>query len=397
MSQASNPSSSAEAAKIGAKTGAETAAPIAFIDLKAQQAGIRDRIEARLKAVLDHGQYINGPEIGELEEALAARAGAADAVAVASGTDALIIAMMGEGIGAGDAAFIPSFTYNATVNAVLVCGAQPIFVDVDRKTFNMDPDDLTAKIEAVKAEGRLTPRAVVPVDLFGLPADYTRIGAIAAEHGMDVLADAAQSFGGRMGNRPVGSLAPITGTSFFPAKTLGCYGDGGAMFSDTKERAELWRSLRWHGTDEKRRLSVRVGINGRMDTMQAAVLLEKLAIFDDELSARNRIAARYDARLKEVMDLPARPVDVQPSWGLYSITVEDRAKVQETLKEAGIPSAIYYQVPCHKMEAFTDHAPEEGLPVTEWLAERILSLPMHPYMTDDQVDRVCDTLIPALG
>ncbi len=374
-----------------------SASPIAFIDLKAQQKPIRERIEARLKAVLDHGAYINGPEIKELEEMLVTRTGAGDAVAVSSGTDALIIAMMGEEIGQGDAVFIPSFTYNATANAVLVCGATPIFVDVRKDTFNMDPVDLRDKIDAVVEEGRLRPRAVVPVDLFGLPADYTTIGAIAAEHDMTMIADAAQSFGGRVGNRAVGTLAPMSGTSFFPAKTLGAYGDGGAIFSDTAERGELWRSLRWHGTDENRRLSIRVGINGRLDTMQAAVLLEKLAIFDQELENRNRIAARYDAQLSAHMTLPARPADVQPSWGLYSITVPDRAKSQAVLKDAGIPTAVYYPVPCHKMEAFADLAPAQGLPTTEWLADTILALPMHPYLTEDEVDRVCETLIPTLN
>ncbi|MGF1456130.1 MAG: DegT/DnrJ/EryC1/StrS family aminotransferase [Alphaproteobacteria bacterium] len=370
--------------------------PIAFIDLKAQQKPIRERIEARLKAILDHGAYINGPEIKELEEALVARTGAADAVGVSSGTDALVIAMMGEDIGPGDAVFIPSFTYNATANAVLVCGATPVFVDVREDTFNMDPVDLRDKIDAVAEEGRLRPRAVVPVDLFGLPADYATIGAIAAEHDMIMMADAAQSFGGRAGNRAVGTLAPITGTSFFPAKTLGAYGDGGAIFTDTAERGELWRSLRWHGTDETRKLSVRVGINGRLDSMQAAVLLEKLTIFDQEIENRNRVAARYDTHLSAHMTLPARPADVQPSWGLYSITVPDRAKSQAVLKEAGIPTAIYYPVPCHKMDAFAAYAPAEGLATTERLAETILALPMHPYLSESDVDRVCETLIPTL-
>ncbi len=373
-----------------------TDTPIAFIDLKAQQALIRPRIEARLKAVLDHGRYINGPEIDELEEQLKARSGAADAVGVASGTDALVIALMGEGVGAGDAVFAPSFTYNATINAILMLGAEPIFVDVDRKSFNMDPAHLRAQIDKVVEEGRLRPRAVMPVDLFGLPADYAAINPIAAEHDMAVIADAAQSFGGRVGNTAVGALAEMTTTSFFPAKTLGCYGDGGAMFCDTEERGELWRSLRWHGTDEARRISVRIGINGRLDSMQAGVLLEKLSIFDDELEARNRVAARYDAHLKGTIDMPARPDGVQPSWGLYSITVPDRSKVQAALKDADVPHAIYYPVPCHKMEAFAAHAPEDGLPNTEWLAEHILSLPMHPYLTEDQVDRAAETVKAAL-
>ncbi len=366
--------------------------PIAFIDLKAQQARIRERIEARLMAVLDHGRYINGPEIDELEERLAAHCGAADVVAVASGTDSLVIAMMAEGVGPGDAVFVPSFTYNATVNAVLMLGAEPVFVDVDRRSFNMDAEDLKQRIQTVADEGRLKPRMVIPVDLFGLPADYARIGAIAADWDMDVMADAAQSYGGRVGNRAVGTLAPMSSTSFFPAKSLGCYGDGGALFADSKERGEIWRSIRWHGTDEHRRVSVRVGLNGRMDSMQAAIVLEKLEIFDDEVKAKTRLAARYDANLRDVIDLPARPADVQPSWGLYSVCVEDRARVQDALKAADIPSAVYYAVPCHKMGAFEAHAPADGLANTEWLADHILSLPMHPYLTDDQVDRVCDVI-----
>lgn len=369
---------------------------IAFIDLKAQQARIRERVEARIKAVLDHGRYINGPEIEELEERLKAHCGAVDAVAVGNGTDALLLALWGEDIGPGDAVFVPSFTYNATVNAVLVCRATPIMVDVDTRSFNMCPKDLSAKIEQVKEAGELRPRMVVPVDLFGLPADYGTISKIAAEHDMLVVSDGAQSYGGGIGNRKVGTLAPMTSTSFFPAKTLGCYGDGGAMFCDSAEKGELWRSLRWHGTDEARRISVRVGINGRLDSMQAAIVLEKLEIFDDELRARNRIAARYDARLSEKLEIPARPDGVHSSWGLYSITLEDRDRVQAALKEADIPTAIYYPVPCHKMPAFAPHAPEEGLPNTEWLADHILSLPMHPYLTENEVDRVCDVVLAAL-
>ncbi|MFP4004729.1 MAG: DegT/DnrJ/EryC1/StrS family aminotransferase [Alphaproteobacteria bacterium] len=371
--------------------------PVAFIDLKAQQAAIRDRIEARIKAVLDHGQYINGPEIAELEEALKAYSGAADAVAVASGTDALVIALMAEGVGAGDAVFVPGFTYNATANAVLMTGAEPVFVDVDRRTFNMCPDDLAAKAEAVAAEGRVRPRAVIAVDLFGLPAHYPAISTVAERHGMPVMADAAQSFGGARGNARVGTLAPVTATSFFPAKTLGCYGDGGAIFATDPARGELWRSIRWHGTDDARRDSVRVGMNGRMDSIQAAVLLEKLEIYDGELARRREIAARYDAALADVLDLPARPKDVAPSWGLYSVTVPERDRLRSGLQERGIPAAIYYQTPLHLMPAFADYAPAGGLPACEALAAEILSLPMHPYLSDDQVDRVCEAVREELG
>lgn len=371
--------------------------PIAFIDLKAQQALIRERIEARIKAVLDHGQYINGPEIAELEEALKNYTGAADAVAVASGTDALVIALIAEGVGAGDAVFVPGFTYNATANAVLLAGAEPVFVDVDRHTFNMCPHDLAAKAEAVAEEGRLVPRAVIAVDLFGLPAPYPAIGETAERHGMPVIADAAQSFGGARGNARVGTLAPATGTSFFPAKTLGCYGDGGAMFATDAERGEIWRSIRWHGTDDERRDSIRVGLNGRMDSIQAAVLLEKLKLYDGELARRHEIAARYDAAFGDVIDLPARPEGVSPSWGLYSVTVPERDRLREALARRNIPTAVYYATPLHLMPAFAGHAPAGGLPNCEALAREILSLPLHPYLSDAQVDYICEAVREEVG
>ncbi len=371
-------------------------APIAFVDLKAQQARIRPQIEAALSAVLDHGQYINGPEIGELENALASWTGAADVVLCGNGTEALEIAMMGEGIGHGDAVFTPAFTYNATASAILMVGAEPVFVDVEAETFNMDAADLARKIEAVQREGRLRPRLVIPVDLFGRPADYPAISSVAAHFGLGILADGAQSFGGRQDGRWVGNIAPMTTTSFFPAKALGCYGDGGAIFSQSREKAEVWRSIRWHGTDEGRKDSIRIGTNGRMDSMQAAVVLAKLSIFDDELKARRRIAALYDERLGAVLDLPARQPGTESGWGLYSIVLDHRDRVREALAAAGIPTAVYYQKPLHHMKAFAAFAPQEGLPVSEALCTRIMSLPMHPYLTEAQVHRICDTLIAAL-
>lgn len=370
--------------------------PIAFIDLKAQQARIRDKVEARLKAVLDHGQYINGPELAELEEQLCAFTGAADCVGVASGTDSLIIAIMGEGIGAGDAVFIPGFTYNATANAVLLAGATPVFVDVKPDTFNMDPADLAMKIEAVKEAGELTPKMVIPVDLFGLPADYTNLGKVARTYDLTMMGDAAQSFGGTVGNSRVGALCEITSTSFFPGKGLGAYGDAGALFTTDKEKGEIWRSIRWHGTDAARAESVRVGFNGRLDSMQAAVLLEKLAIFPEELELRAKIAAQYDARLAEKLTLPAREDGFRSSWGYYTVTVPGRDAVREKLDAAGIPTAVYYRQPLHQMAAFKPYAPEGGLPVCEKLTGEVLSLPMHPYLTEAQVDLVCDTLLAAI-
>ena len=374
----------------------EELAPIQFIDLNAQQARIRDDVEARIKAVLDHGAYINGPEIADLEKALADWTGAADVVLCGNGTEALEIAMMGEGVGPGDAVFIPAFTYNATASAVLMVGATPVFVDVDETTFNIDPADLEAKVKAVLETGKLRPKMIVTVDLFGMPADYQPIGKIAQANDLSVLADGAQSFGGQQNNKRVGNIAPMTATSFFPAKTLGCYGDGGAIFSDTVERAEIWRSIRWHGTDESRKESVRIGTNGRMDSMQAAVVLAKLEIFDSELSRRTEIAAMYNELLGQKVQLPVPPRNTVSGWGLYSVLVEDRNRVQAVLKAAGIPTAIYYSQPLHEMTAFRDYAPEGGLPVCESLSQRILSLPMHPYLTDEQVRYIGETLAAAV-
>ena len=365
---------------------------ISFIDLVAQQRRIRPAIERRLQAVLDHGRYIAGPEIEELEELLAARTGAGAAVACASGTAALIIPLFAMNVKAGDAVFIPSFTYNATANAVLVTGATPVFVDIDPATFNMDMDDLKAKIAEVRARGDLEPRCIIPVDMFGSPADYAAVAAIAAKEGMSVLADGAQSFGGALGNRAVGNLAPATSTSFFPGKALGAYGDAGAVLAQDADDAEDWMSIRWHGTDAERKTSVRVGFNGRMDTFQAAVLLEKLAIFDDELAARRQVAATYDGRFSGFARPQTHLADAQSGCAYYSMCVKNRDAVVEQVNKMGVPTAIYYTTPLHKMPAFADYAPENGLPATDAVADEIFALPMHPYLTPDQVDYICDVV-----
>jgi dTDP-4-amino-4,6-dideoxygalactose transaminase len=370
---------------------------ISFIDLKAQQRRIRGRVEARLKAVLDHGRYIAGPEIDELEEALAARTGAAAALACSSGTSALIIPLMARGIGEGDAVFVPAFTYNATANAILLAGATPVFVDIDPNTYNIDPADLERRIESTVRAGRLRPAAAMPVDLFGSPADYRAIGAIAAKHGLHILADGAQSYGGRLDGRWVGSLAPETATSFFPGKALGAYGDAGAILTMEPDILERWRSIRWHGTDAARKNSVCVGFNARMDSFQAAVLLEKLAIFDDELAARARVAAVYDARLSRVAQPQRHVAGAQSGYGYYSVRLKRRDDVAAKLKERGVPTAIYYATPLHKMPAFAAFAPEGGMPASDRVAAEILSLPMHPYLTPDQVDYICDCVIDAAG
>lgn len=365
---------------------------IAFIDLKAQQRRIRGNVEKRLQAVLDHGRYIAGPEIDELEEKLAERTGARAAVACASGTAALIVPLLAAGVTDGDAVFLPAFTYNATANAVLLTGATPVFVDIDPGNYAMDADDLEAKLQVVRKSGDLRPRAIIPVDLFGSPADYRRLGKIAAREGLFLLADGAQSFGGRLDGRWVGDLAPATATSFFPGKALGAYGDAGAMFTQNADDVEHWESIRWHGTDVARKESVRVGFNGRMDTFQAAVLLEKLAIFDDELAARERIAKIYDARLAGVGRPQTHLNGAKSGYAYYALCAANRDEVVAKVSSYGVPTAIYYATPLHRMPAFAQYAPAGGLPVTERVASEIFSPPMHPYLTPEQANYICDAI-----
>jgi UDP-2-acetamido-2-deoxy-ribo-hexuluronate aminotransferase len=369
---------------------------IAFVDLKTQQRRIREAVEARLKAVLDHGRYIAGPEIEELEELLAERTGAKAAVACANGTAALLIPLLAREICAGDAVFVPAFTYNATANAILLTGATPVFVDIDPATFNIDPADLERRINDVRERGALTPRAVIPVDLFGSPADYRAISTITSREELYMLADGAQSFGGRLDDRLVGDLAPATATSFFPGKSLGAYGDAGAILTQDADDRECWESIRWQGTDEARKNSIRIGFNGRMDSFQAAVLLEKLDIFDDELAARRRIADIYNNRLSHI-GAPQRHGDGAVSgYGYYALRIPNRDYVVKSLKEAGVPTAVYYATPLHKMPAFEAYAPVGGLPETEKVSGDILSLPMHPYLTPDQVDYICGAVEAAV-
>ncbi len=370
--------------------------PIAFIDLKAQQARIRDRIEARFAAVLDHGAYINGPEVAELEAALCAFTGAEAALAVANGTDALVIAMMAMDLKAADAVFIPAFTYNATASAVILAGATPVFVDVRGRDFNLDPDDLERRIDAVTREGRLQPRLVLAVDLFGIPANYERIFAIAERHGLSVLGDAAQSFGARWSGRWAGNIAPVTATSFFPAKALGGYGDGGALMFRDRSTWEACEQIRWHGTDAGRKESVRVGFNGRLDSLQCAVVAEKLTLFPDELERRREIAAIYDQRLANHIDPQAFGAGCESGYGLYTVAIDRRDEVQAALKADGVPTAIYYPQILPRMQAFAAYATGDGYPQAERLSGRVLSLPMHPYLSDPQAHYVADRLIEAV-
>ena len=369
-----------------------------FVDLKQQYARLKPLIDARIHAVLDHGQYILGPEVGELEAELARRAGARHCLTVASGTDALIMPLMARGIGRGDAVFVPGFTFTATAEAILLLGASPVFVDVDPHTFLIDLADLERRIAATKAAGQLAPKAVIAVDLFGLPVDYPKLQAIADAHDLFVIADAAQSLGGRFHGRPVGSLAPVTATSFYPAKPLGCYGDGGAIFTDDDELAAVLKSIRVHGEGKSRYDTVRVGLNARFDTIQAAVLLAKLPSFQDELDARDRLARHYSARLSNRVQTPVMPDGLFCAWAQYTIRVANRDAVRAKLGEAGIPTAIYYPTPMHLAEAYRTHGEGEGsLPVSEALCREVLSLPMHPFLSDADADRVCDGVLAAVG
>jgi len=379
--------------------------PIAFFDMQAQQRLIRGEIDRRIAAVLDSGRFVQGPEVEELEAQLAAFAGARHCVGVSSGTDALQIAMMAEGIGRGDAVFLPAFTYTATAEVPLVLGATPIFVDVDPATFNLDLADLAGRIALVEREGRLRPRAVIGVDLYGLPADWPGIEALCAPRDMFLLDDAAQAFGGALQGRRLGAWAHATALSFYPTKTLGCYGDGGALLTDDADRAALYRSLRTHGEGTTRYEVLRTGMNGRLDTIQAAVLLAKLPLLDDELAARRRVAGTYAARLAGAVGLPQEFEGARSAWGLYTITLRDadqRAAVQAALQRAGVPSAIYYPRPLHHQPAYAAHhaASLAGgpppLPASEALCARVLSLPMHGYLDEDQAGRVAAALLSAL-
>lgn len=365
--------------------------PIAFLDLPAQQKRLGPALRARVDAVLDHCRFVMGPEVAELEQRLADWCGAKECVGVSSGTDALQIVMMAEGIGRGDAVFLPAFTYTATAEVPLVLGATPVFVDVDPSTFQIDPEHLRARIRAVKEAGKLTARAIVGVDLFGQPAPWPELRNIAEEEGLFLLADCAQSFGAVLEGKPLGREATATTLSFFPSKPLGGYGDGGAILTDDPERAALYRSLRTHGEGGTRYEVLRTGMNGRLDTLQAAVLLAKLDGFKEELARRDAIAQAYDAGLAETVQVPVRVPGSESAWAIYAILLKDpaeRAPLQARLKDRGVPSAIYYPLPLHKQPAYRDHHDGTALPVSEDLAQRILALPIHPELTDDDVARV---------
>ena len=370
-------------------------APIQFLDLKPQRARIEAALRRRFDAILESCQFVLGREVGELEAALAAYCGAAHCVTVSSGTDALQIALMAAGIGRGDAVFLPAFTYTATAEVVLVLGATPVFVDVDPATFQIDPAHLQARIDGVR-HGPLRPRAIIGVDLFGQPCDWDAIAAIAAAEDLLTIDDCAQAFGATLHGARLGSQATATATSFFPSKPLGAYGDGGALFTQDAETAALYRSLRSHGEGTMRYDVLRTGMNGRMDTLQAAVLLCKLETFDADLARRARVAARYDARLGGAVTVPARVPDSTSVWAAYAILLPDdgtRDRMQAKLKAAGVPTAIYYPRPLHHQPAYKSAHDGTALPVSEDLCGRILSLPIYPDLPDEAVERICAAVL----
>ena len=370
---------------------------IPFIDLGAQRDYLGIKIDEAIERVLAHGQYILGPEVHRLEEQLALYTGRKYAVSCANGTDALHLVLLAQGVGPGDAVFVPSFTFAATAEVVSLVGAMPVFVDVHADTFNMDGASLREACEMVRRAKELKPCGVIGVDLFGQSADYDALNSVASEYGMWFMVDAAQSFGALSSSRQSCSYGVAATTSFFPAKPLGCYGDGGAVFVDDEELALKLRSLRMHGQGEHKYDTVHVGLNSRLDTLQAAILLEKLAIFPEEVGRRNGIAARYNNALDDLVETPFIGEHASSVWAQYTIKLKGRDDVADALKQRGIPTAIYYPRPLHQQKAYCNGLlPPGGLPLSEALASEVLSLPMHPYLDEQTQDRIVGALAETL-
>ncbi len=365
-----------------------------FLDLKTQQKRIRKPLEKRINKILDHGAYIMGPEVFELEEKLADYCGVKHAISCSSGTDALLIPLMAWDIGPGDAVFTTPFTYVATAEVISILGATPIFVDVYESTYNIDCDKLEVEIKKIISKGKLKPKAIIPVDLFGLPARYRLINQIAKKYNLKVIEDAAQSFGGAIREKKVGTFGDIAATSFYPAKPLGCYGDGGAIFTNDDSLAEECKAIRIHGTKTDRYSSERIGLNGRFDSIQAAVILEKLTIFNEELEKRNIVDANYRKYLNNAQ---YHPEGYQSAHALFSIVLgsnQKRNELIERLSSKHIPSVIYYKNPIHLMKAFSYLGYSRGdLPVSESLSDSIISLPMHPYLTESEQKEILKYIV----
>lgn len=370
---------------------------IAFIDLAAQRRRLAKEIDTAIAGVLDRGAYISGPEVAEFERRLATFCGAKFAVACGNGTDALQLALLAKGIGSGDAVLVPDFTFTATAEAVALVGATPIFVDVQAEDFNVDVSQLSDALRVARESG-LRARALISVDLFGLPADYDALNAFCQNNGLLLIADAAQSFGATFRGRKVGTLAPISTTSFFPAKPLGCYGDGGAILTDDSNLAADLRSLRVHGQGVDKYDNVRIGMNSRLDTLQAAILMCKLDIFEDEIDSRQIVAARYADLLGNRVVTPTVPSDCTSVWAQYTVRVPDgrRNQLAATLKADGVPTAVYYPKPLHRQTAYRNYPHTGALSVSDRLSEEVLSLPMHPYLEQDVQRRIAAALINAI-
>tara|TARA_Y100001935_G_scaffold240696_1_gene229447 strand:+ start:824 stop:1942 length:1119 start_codon:yes stop_codon:yes gene_type:complete len=370
-----------------------------FIDLKAQQKQIRDKIDKRIKKILDHGKYIMGPEVEELEEKLSDYVNVKHCISCSSGTDALIIPLMAMKIGPGDAVITTPFTYIATAEVIALVGATPIFCDIYDKTFNINPEELQKAYE-IAISKNLEPKAIMPVDLFGLPARYRLIEKFANEKNMMVIEDAAQGFGAKINERKAGSFGHVSGTSFFPAKPLGCYGDGGAIFTNNDELAQKMKSIRIHGSGKDKYQNDRIGINGRLDSIQAAVLLEKIEIFDKELNSRNKVASYYTQNINKMFIPPHIPDKYYSSWAQYSIVLPERVnreKLIKILNQNRIPSMVYYKIPIHLQKGYSKYLNDKyELDISERISKKILSLPMHPYLEKAQLDRVLNVIEKAI-
>lgn len=368
-----------------------------FVDLDAQFRTIEKEIRGAINDVLEHGQFIMGPEVFALEEELAEYTGVEHVISTASGTDALLMTLMSYGIGPGDAVIAPPFTFVATAEVIQLLGATTVFVDVEEASFNMDVEQLGQTVARVKKEGKLNLKGIIPVDLFGLSADYSAIQTVAEQNDLFVLSDAAQSFGGARDGRRNCSFGDVAATSFFPAKPLGCYGDGGAVFTDDAERAEVLRSIRFHGKGTTQYDNVRTGITGRLDTIQAAILRCKLKLLDDEIAARQKVAERYTAGLGDALKTPVIPEGCQSAWAQYTVRASNRDAVRKALDKEGIPSAVYYPCPLHQQPAFADaDGAGVAMPVSELLSREVFSLPMHPYLSASDQDRIIEAVRGAL-
>ena len=368
---------------------------IDFIDLKAQQQRIRGSLEQRIKKVMDHGAYIMGPEIAELEEQLAKYVGIKHCIVCGSGTDALLMPLMAYGIKPGDAVFTSPFTFIATAEVIALLGASTVFVDIDPRTYNIDPIKLEEEIQKfLKNNSGRKAKGIIPVDLFGQTADYDPIEAVAKKYNLFVLQDAAQSFGATYKGRKAGSMGNVAATSFFPAKPLGCYGDGGAIFCSEDGMMQKLRSIRVHGQGSDKYNNVRIGINGRLDTMQAAVLLAKMEIFEEEISLRNAVAGRYTEKLNHAVTTPFVPKDYVSVWAQYSVLVQHRDEMLDKLRSRGVPTAVYYPKPLHLQDAFRTLGYKRGdFPVSERIADSIFSIPMHPYLHEDVQDHIVKAIV----